>query len=306
MPIVVITSSTDRASVERAFEVGATSFLTKPVNWGLFGHHIDYLIRLSRGSDLARVTMHHAEAVARAKDAVIALLAARVRQHSTELISAARQALRPREVGIDGASATEFARIVLDETTAIAAAFDATLPHMHGIVEQIVVDDRPVAVDRMLQAACDEVAELARARGVSIEMKKPVGRPVLRCDEAAIVRALTNVLRNAVQHSQAGAPVEVSTEQRDDNVLAVAIADSGTGADPDHIADCLRPLDCLAPDRLPADGPPAHTGLGLPIAKGIAQAHGGMLEISTAPGQGTTAVFVFPADLVEVKHEFAA
>lgn len=45
MPIMMITGREDMASVDRAFEVGADSFMMKPVNWRLLAHHVKFLIR---------------------------------------------------------------------------------------------------------------------------------------------------------------------------------------------------------------------------------------------------------------------
>ena len=45
MPVVVITGMDDRASIDQAYNAGATSFLMKPINWSLLPHHIDYVLR---------------------------------------------------------------------------------------------------------------------------------------------------------------------------------------------------------------------------------------------------------------------
>ena len=44
MPIIVVTSRTDRTAIDDAFEAGATSFLTKPVHWPTFGSQVKYLL----------------------------------------------------------------------------------------------------------------------------------------------------------------------------------------------------------------------------------------------------------------------
>ncbi len=45
VPIIIVTSFEDRASIDRAFEVGATDFVAKPVNWSLLGHRVPYVLR---------------------------------------------------------------------------------------------------------------------------------------------------------------------------------------------------------------------------------------------------------------------
>ena len=99
LPVVVITSSTDQSAVRGALEAGATSFLTKPVNWTLFAHQIDYLVRLNQGSSAERTHKQRAEAVARAKDAVIVALAARVREQTRRLVGASELAMMRSPAG---------------------------------------------------------------------------------------------------------------------------------------------------------------------------------------------------------------
>ena len=53
IPVVVLTSHFDRECIERALVSGATSFLSKPLNWSAFGLHIEHIITLSLGVKLA-------------------------------------------------------------------------------------------------------------------------------------------------------------------------------------------------------------------------------------------------------------
>ncbi len=51
IPAIVLTSHEDTASIEEALAAGATSYLQKPLNWGLFGDHIALILRLSQGTN---------------------------------------------------------------------------------------------------------------------------------------------------------------------------------------------------------------------------------------------------------------
>jgi PleD family two-component response regulator len=62
MPIVIVTGFDDDDSINRAFEVGATDFVTKPINWALFAHRIKYLMRASRTERELRRTKELLEA----------------------------------------------------------------------------------------------------------------------------------------------------------------------------------------------------------------------------------------------------
>jgi diguanylate cyclase (GGDEF)-like protein/PAS domain S-box-containing protein len=54
VPVLMMTSLDDVESINRAFEVGATDFITKPVNWVILGHRVRYMLRTSRGAEALR------------------------------------------------------------------------------------------------------------------------------------------------------------------------------------------------------------------------------------------------------------
>jgi signal transduction histidine kinase len=301
LPIVVITSSTDPVSVEKALEAGATSFLTKPVNWSLFGHQIDYLIRLERSSAAERATKHRAEAVARAKDALIAVLAARVRAQTRRLISTSEMELwrRPAEEG----SGLGFAACVLSDARAIEDILDEVLPFVRSMTEQIVVDDCLVPVRRLLEACADRFRAMAEKGDVTIEVAPFSPTLRVRCDEIALSRALGNLVRNAVEFTRPGSCVRLNAELREDFVLSLMVDDEGPGVEPEAIARCLKPL-----DQREAQEPrvPEEAALGLPVAKAIAEAHGGTIEIAPRSPLGSRASLILPPEIVEARLDDVA
>ncbi len=303
MPIVVITSSTDQDAVSHAFEAGATSFLTKPVNWALFGHHIDYLVRSSQVSSVARANRRQAEAVTRAKDAVIAALASRVRHRTSRIIAEAEDELDRAATPAAGHDRLDFVARVLNQALNIEDMLEDVLEHLHTVTEQIVVDDRPVPVTRLVRTCADRLQQFAQTRQVGIEIAPIVQRVRMLCDEDAVACALSNLLRNAIEHATPGTMVRIATELRSDNVLAFNVEDQGPGADLEKIAHSLAPL---GQRKGGGQGGSNDATLGLPMAKAIAQAHGGTVEITLLPAVGTRASLILPADIVEIVQEHAA
>lgn len=301
LPIVVVTSTTDQDAVRRAFEVGATSFLTKPINWNLFGHQIDYLIRLDQGNATERATKRRAEAVARAKDALIAALAARVRQQTAGLVDMAELELWRRQDGEE--RGREFAGQVLAEARAIEDMLEDVLPFVRSMTEQIVVNDRPVSVSRLLEASAESLRRMAQQGDVVIMVDDVDPALMVCCDEAAIMTALGNLVRNAVEFTKPGTTVQLSVEIREDQTLCISVDDEGPGADPEAIARSLSPLDLRESNVMRL---PEQAALGLPLAKAIAQAHGGTIEVVAKSGSGTRACLILPAEIVEARFEDVA
>jgi len=123
-----------------------------------------------------------------------------------------------------------------------------------------------------------EVALLLDARGGTVVLG----------DEAALQRALTNVIANAVAHTPEGGSVKVEVrEEKGSGVIAVI--DSGTGIAPHdlpHVFDRFY--------RGDASRSRSGSGLGLAIARTIVEAHAGSIAIDSTQGMGTTVIICIP------------
>lgn len=72
VPIVMVTGMDDVASIDRAFEAGATDFIAKPINWSLIGHRVRYILRAAGAiSDLRRVNASHSAILSAIPDLLV-------------------------------------------------------------------------------------------------------------------------------------------------------------------------------------------------------------------------------------------
>ena len=142
---------------------------------------------------------------------------------------------------------------------------------------------RPVDLyfDEIVAECRRAVGVLAAERGVAIRAEPSPEIP-LRGDEHLLRQLVLNVLQNAVQHTPAGGSVGIDL-QYDARAVTVRISDNGAGIpaeDQQRVFDRFVQLD---PSRR-AEG----TGLGLPIARWIAEAHQGTLTLERSDPSGTT------------------
>jgi signal transduction histidine kinase len=133
-----------------------------------------------------------------------------------------------------------------------------------------------------LDAVLDELAEdLAAAHaGGSVRVERLPGRAgALRADAAALRRVLDNLTRNAAQAMPDGGALEVGAERQGDDAV-ITVSDTGVGLDAPTKARMFEPFFTR--------GKRGGTGLGLAIVRRIVDAHGGSIEVESAPGRGTT------------------
>jgi signal transduction histidine kinase len=113
--------------------------------------------------------------------------------------------------------------------------------------------------------------------------------PTIRADRERLRQVLANLVENAVKYSPSGGTVEVSTAAVNGRVI-VGVRDHGSGI---AIEDQSLIFEKFGRARSGKTLP--GTGLGLFIARSIAEAHGGTLEVRSAPGEGATFTLALPA-----------
>jgi len=136
------------------------------------------------------------------------------------------------------------------------------------------------------QAVVDAIQEQARGDGVLLTLAAPAALPMLG-DEFRIEQVITNLLTNALRYG-GRRPVAVTVGVRDQEAF-VSVRDQGMGIAP---ADQERIFEQF--ERTEGAAQVAGLGLGLYIARQIAQAHQGRLEVRSAPGEGSEFILSLP------------
>ncbi|WP_437767928.1 HAMP domain-containing sensor histidine kinase [Sorangium sp. So ce281] len=148
--------------------------------------------------------------------------------------------------------------------------------------------------------ACDlrelarEAAELFQPLSSAHEIivSSAAGPVVARCDPSRIAQVLNNLISNAIKYSPQRGGITVSVGEDRDRAF-VTVADQGIGIEPEDVERIFEPFRRVGACRELVPG----VGLGLWLARRIAEAHGGSLGVSSAPGQGS--VFLLELPLAE-------
>jgi two-component system cell cycle sensor histidine kinase PleC len=135
------------------------------------------------------------------------------------------------------------------------------------------------------------VAPLAAGRGVRLERAVAAGLPPIRGDRRAIKQILINVVSNAVKYTPSGGSIAIRAEA-EPAAIAIAIADTGTGIRPEDLPRVTEPF--FRAGDVYTSNAAGGAGLGLSIASGLVEAHGGSLAIASKFGEGTTVTLRFP------------
>lgn len=141
-------------------------------------------------------------------------------------------------------------------------------------------------IDEVVGVALNRLEDRLHGRDVSLHL--PRGLPPVPIDAILIEQALINILENAIKHTPAGTPIEISATSRESGI-EVAVADRGPGVpafERERIFEKFHRLEGTA-----ADG---GAGLGLAICRGIIEAHGGRIWVEGRADHGAVFRFWLP------------
>ena len=288
VPVVVVTSRDDMFAIDRAYEVGATSFVTKPVNWRLLGYQLRYVLRAARSEAQVREAREVSERAHRLKESLLALLQHETRTPLNALVGYAELIAATAATGGDARGYSETlaeAARGLDDTLKRVFAF----ARLSAGADPLVLET--VAAEDLIEDAVRRRANAARAADVTLDAQPTARAAATTCvDIALLARALDELVANALFHTRAGGRVTLRARERARTVV-LEVSDTGPGLDEEGLARCAEPF---WQGEAPLVRRTGGLGLGIATARHIAELHGGRLELESPPQAGLTARIVLP------------
>lgn len=158
---------------------------------------------------------------------------------------------------------------------------------------------RPRAVDltTLVRRGTESQRRELERKGVSLDVDLPADDVPAWVDPERVEQVLMDLLRDARQHTADGGTVRVSLRSRD-GVADIVVADNGSGI-PDEILPHV--FDRFWRGENGESGSETRSGLGLPIARRLVEAHGGTIRLDSTPGEGTTVRISLPTAAGEVR-----
>jgi signal transduction histidine kinase len=174
---------------------------------------------------------------------------------------------------------------------------------------------QPAAPERLIDRVATSYQHAAHQAGVALSVQAEPGLPDLQVDVEQVVRALGNLVSNALRHTPAGGSVALRAMLQEAGgrrpetggrrpeaesghlspapaaCLLFEVRDSGEGIPAEHLPNIFERFYRADSSRQQASG---GSGLGLAIVRSIVEAHGGQVAVASSPGQGTTFTLTLP------------
>lgn len=182
--------------------------------------------------------------------------------------------------GPDREDLAESLRISRDEVSRLDGLLRNSLNALRGGAPNLV----PCDVLAVLQRALGTLRADIQEHGVSVDVAAPARLPPIPGDAEQLQQVFFNLVKNAVQAMSEGGRLAIALSA-DDRDLTVAFRDTGSGIAPEDFRRLFEPFHTTKSG--------GH-GIGLAVVKRIVDAHGGRIDVSSKPGEGTCFRLVFP------------
>ncbi|MDE1149097.1 MAG: ATP-binding protein [Azospirillaceae bacterium] len=249
-----------------------------------------------RGAEVAlRLAKEQSEFASRSKTEFLANMSHELRTPLNAIIGFS-EIIGSQSLGAIGNPAyAEYARDVHDSGRMLLDLINDILDLSKIEAGKRELNEHMVDLPRVFASGLRVVKERAIRGGINLQTNYAAFLPRLRADEVALKQLLSNLLANAVKFTLKGGSVTLGAVVDDQGRLAITVTDTGIGMRPEDIGRALEPFRQI---ENPLTRTAGGAGLGLPLVRALVELHGGTLEIDSAPGAGTTARVLMPADRV--------
>jgi len=200
------------------------------------------------------------------------------------------QLLLNRQASPDAQDVREYAEHVLRAGEHLLALTNDVLDLQHVEEGHVELETTDVPLDGVVSQVISELAAPAEERGVSFDNHIPAGVAV-RADERRLRQVLMNIASNAVKYNRPAGVVRWSIDSDGTpGRVRLSIEDTGSGLKPAQLERLFQPFERLGKETSTIEG----TGLGLIIARSLAVAMGGTLQVASDAGIGTRVIVDLP------------
>lgn len=172
--------------------------------------------------------------------------------------------------------------------------------HLLGLINEVLdvtrietgalsLSPEPVVVDDIVDHAVSLIRPLAARRGITVDVEQ--SHTYVLADRQRLNQILFNLLSNAVKYNRAAGKVHVSARRNEASQVDIAVADTGAGIPPEKLDMLFTPFERLGAETSDVEG----TGLGLALARGLAEAMKGSLTAESVVDHGSVFRLTLPA-----------
>ena len=239
-----------------------------------------------------RQARDEAESASRAKSAFIATISHELRTPLNAIMGFSEMLHRDLSINEGSARQADYSRIIRESGEHLMSLVKDLLDISKIEAGRLSICTEPFHAPDVIASSVDTLRPAIAAKSITLDVSIADDLGEMNADKRALKQMLMNLLSNACKFTPEGGRIELAGTMEAGNVL-LSVRDNGIGIPPEHIAKLGEPfyqVDSSLTRQLEG------AGLGLAIVRGLADLHGGRLEIESTPGEGSCFRLLLPLD----------
>ena len=233
LPVIISTGYDDRTSIEEAYRLGASSFVTKPINWAQFGYHAQFVIRNGEIERDLRRAEAEAVAASKMKNGLFRILSHELKTPLVALIGLTDVLAEALKDKVEAIEAEQLGHIV------------GASQRLNRLISDILVLSKSFSGASSLRVSNESMTDLlddsiigleanAKAKSIKIKIARPGKGLMLRCDSQLLRQAIKKLVDNAIKFSPDGGTIEIWAHRKPDHSTVISVRDNGPGISPQN------------------------------------------------------------------------
>jgi signal transduction histidine kinase len=296
--IIMVSSLEDDESVDRAFSLGATEYITKPICWPLLLHRLANICAAMRAKQHIIQAKHDADHANLSKSEFLANMSHELRTPMHAILSFSYMGVSKSESAERDKLMHYFVRIE-QSGKRLLTLLNNLLDLSKMEAGRMDLDIRQEDILGIINAVVAEMDALIRQRQLQVHIIPPVLATIVPCDMDKMFQVITNLLSNAVKFTPEGTAITISIDagqlfigdsEATIDTIKVTVSDQGIGIPEAELKDVFDKFVQSSKTKTGAGG----TGLGLAITKEIVEQHGGAIHAEANTEGGASFIFHLP------------
>src|SRR5579883_1529688 len=231
LPILMATGLDDTPSIEKAYECGATDFISKPISWPVLSHRVRYMLRAARAFEDLRANQEiliaakiAAEAASKSKTEFLANMSHELRTPLNAIIGFS-SLMRDGLHGPLPGKYQAYPGLIVESGEHLLDIINSVLDIAKAESDKLVLDRREVEVEPIVRFSSDLAVQMAAKAQVQYAVEMASDLPRLYADAPKLRQVLLNLLSNAIKFTPSGGRVTLKVQPGDLGGIAFLVQD---------------------------------------------------------------------------------